>query len=181
MAATVLTENEAAFAKQAANLGERCVAERCMAARASRLRGMRVNTSGRLAPTWTTSGRAEDDVRGLLGNAVPARAITVGDIAVMKRLSFEAQTAMIALARSQADPNADPSLRKMPVAEPSSHLAEKRKAQWKSRQTYAVINGMLEADALKYLSTHPASALRGEVTRKIRACSGILGICWCCL
>lgn len=36
----------------------------------------------------------------------------MGDLVVMKRLIFEAQTSMVALSRAQADPVADPSLPK---------------------------------------------------------------------
>lgn len=67
------------------------------------------------------------EVRTLLQSFDANRPVTVGDLAIMKRLIFEAQTAVIALAKASADPNADPSARKMPAAERTSRLAEQRR------------------------------------------------------
>ena len=53
----------------------------------------------------------------LLNNTGVVRMVTVGDIAILKRMIFEAQTAVISLVRSQSDPNSDPSARKLPAAE----------------------------------------------------------------
>ena len=113
-------------------------------------------------------GQVVDDgaVRDLLNSTHVPRAITVGDVAVLKRLTFEAQTAVIAIIRSQSDPNSDPSQRKLPVAERNARLAEQRRRLVGmslegplevAHSVYEMVSGMLESDSLKYL--HPSKCI----------------------
>eukprot|EP00438_Fugacium_kawagutii_P013098 Skav213399 [mRNA] locus=scaffold797:570558:571853:- [translate_table: standard] len=92
MAAAALTESAAAFEKQAAALG-------LDAEWLAGLKAQQITTFGRLAFSCGQPGTAvaDADVRTLLQNAAPAKAITVGDMAIMKRLIFEAQTAELKL------------------------------------------------------------------------------------
>ena len=62
----------------------------------------------------------------LLTSTGVVRVISVGDTAIMKRLIFEAQTSVISLVRSQADPNSDPSVRKLPAAERTARVAAQK-------------------------------------------------------
>ena len=52
--------------------------------------------------------------------------VTVGDLATMRRLIFEAQTSLIAQSRAQADPAADPSAHKLPPAKRTARIREQR-------------------------------------------------------
>ena len=113
-------------------------------------------------PSVGQPGQSVEDQAGkdLLTSTHVARVITVGDIAVVKRLIFEAQTTVILIIKSQSNPNNDPSLRKLPGAERNSRLeAQRHRLQGMSlkgplevaHQVYDVVSGMLEVDALKYL------------------------------
>lgn len=104
MVATSLADSAAAFEKQAGNLG---LDNEWIQG----LKGLGIFACGQPG-----SAVSEADVRALLGQAVPAKGITVRDVVTMKGLIFEAQTSMIALTKAQADPAADPSSRKMPAA-----------------------------------------------------------------
>ena len=110
MASTSLTESEAAFKKQAAHLG---LSDEWIQG----LVGINVNNMGKLAFACSQPGQpaTDADVNKLLTDTGVLTAVTVGDIAILKRLIFEAQTSVISLVRSQADPNADPSARKLPA------------------------------------------------------------------
>eukprot|EP00438_Fugacium_kawagutii_P026526 Skav209485 [mRNA] locus=scaffold1892:145566:159359:+ [translate_table: standard] len=156
MAATALTESAAAFEKQAAALG-------LDAEWLAGLKAQQITTFGRLAFSCGQPGTAvaDADVRTLLQSAAPAKAITVGDMAIMKRLIFEAQTAVIALARASADPNADPSARKMPQV--SVENTKKRKEDLISQIEAALIKG--------HLSSSEASSLKGRLGFAEGACN----------
>ena len=167
-AATNLTESTAAFEKQAANLG-------LEAGWTQALKNAGVTTLGRLAFSCGQPGTpvTEQDVRNLMTASDPGGVISVGDLATMRRLVFEAQTAVVALARSQADPNADPTLRKMPPAERSSRIANQRVRlrglsmegnMEVAYQVYDQLNGMMEADTLKYLAPSKCITRMQEIT-----------------
>ena len=121
MASTSVADSAAAFRKQASNLGLRQEWLEGLAASG-------VSNLGRLAFACGQPGTptADGDVNALLTSTNVARVITVGDIAIMKRLIFEAQTSVISLVRTQADPNADPSIRKLPAAERTSRIAAQK-------------------------------------------------------
>ena len=155
MASVSLADSEASFRRQASHVG-------LDGDWIDGLVDIGVNTLGRLAFTVGQPGQPVEDqaVKDLLTSTRTARIITVGDIAVVKRLIFEAQTTVIAIIKSQSDPNNDPSLRKLPAAERNSRLeAQRQRLQGMSlegplevaHQVYDVVSGMLEADALKYL------------------------------
>ena len=140
MAATSLADSTAAFEKQASNLG---------------LEDEWIQGLKRLGIKNLGGPVPEADVRALLDQAVSGKAITVGDVVVMKRLIFEAQTSMVALSRAHADPAADPSTRKMPTAERATRLAAQKLRLTGldlqgtlevAHSVYDVINGMVEAD-----------------------------------
>ena len=161
MASVSLADSEASFKRQAGHVG---LDEEWIEG----LINIGVNTLGRLAFTVGQPGQPVDDqpVKDLLTSTHVARAITVGDIAVVKRLIFEAQTTVIAIIKSQSDPNADPSQRKLPAAERNSRLvAQRQRLQGMAlegplevaHQVYDVVSGMLEADSLKYL--HPSKCI----------------------
>lgn len=151
MASVSLADSEASFKRQAGHggLDKEWI---------EGLINIGVNTLGRLAFTIGQPGQPVDDqpVKDLLTSTHVARVITVGDIAVVKRLIFEAQTTVIAIIKSQSDPNADPSQRKLPAAERNSRLeAQRQRLQGMAlegplevaHQVYDVVNGMLEADS----------------------------------
>ena len=121
MASTSLTDSEAAFRKQAAHLG---LAQDWI----DGLVGINVNNLGRLAFACSQPGQPATDaeVQQLLNNTGVVRMVTVGDIAILKRMIFEAQTAVISLVRSQSDPNSDPSARKLPAAERNARIEAQR-------------------------------------------------------
>ena len=155
MASVSLADSKASFRRQASHVG---LDEEWI----NGLVDIGVNTLGRLAFTVGQPGQPVEDqaVKDLLTSTHAARVITVGDIAVVKRLIFEAQTTVIAIIKSQSDPNNDPSLRKLPAAERNSRLeAQRQRLQGMSlegplevaHQVYDVVSGMLEADSLKYL------------------------------
>ncbi len=117
---------------------------------------------GKLAFACSQAGEpaTDADVRQLLTNTGVVRLVTVGDIAILKRLIFEAQTAVISLVRSQADPNADPSARKLPAVGRSAGIeAQRTRLRGMSLEgplevahsLYDMISGMMEADTLKYI------------------------------
>eukprot|EP00435_Cladocopium_sp_Y103_P052871 s482_g16.t1 len=168
MAATSLSDSEAAFEKQATHLG-------LQSEWITGLKRLGINNLGRLAFSCGQPGAPvpEADVRALLQQAVPARPMTVGDVVVMKRLIFEAQTSVVALSRLQADPTADRSARKMPAAERASRLQQQRErlagldlqgSMEVAHQVYDTINGMLEADTLKYLAPNKCITRMQEIT-----------------
>eukprot|EP00435_Cladocopium_sp_Y103_P047544 s3100_g14.t1 len=168
MAATSLADSTAAFEKQAANLG---LDDDSIQG----LKRMGIKNLGGMAFACGQPGTpvAEADVRTLLNQAVPLKAITVGDVVIMKRLIFEAQTSMVALSRAQADPSADPSLRKMPTAERAARLTAQRTRPTGldlqgplevARSVYDLVNGMVEADALKYVPPAKCVTRMQEIT-----------------
>ena len=161
MASTSLADSEASFTRQANLLG---LSEEWTEG----LVNVGINTLGKLAFAIGQPGQVVDDgaVRDLLNSTHVPRAITVGDVAVLKRLTFEAQTAVIAIIRSQSDPNSDPSQRKLPVAERNARLAEQRRRLvgmsldrplQVAHSVYDMVSGMLESDSLKYL--HPSNCI----------------------
>ena len=113
------------------------------------------------------------DVTNLLTSTGVVRVISVGDIAIMKRLIFEAQTSVISLVRSQADPNFDPSVRKLPAAERTARVAA-QKARLAGLNlegllevahcVYDLVSGMLEADSLKYVAPNRCVTRLSEIT-----------------
>eukprot|EP00435_Cladocopium_sp_Y103_P013145 s610_g3.t1 len=168
MAATSLADSTAAFQKQASNLG---LDDEWIQG----LKRMGIKNLGGMAFACGQPGApvAENDVRTLLGQAVPSKAITVGDVVIMKRLIFESQTSMVALSRAQADPAADPSTRKMPTAERTSRLAAQKLrltgldlqgSMEVAHCVYDLINGMLETDALKYVAPAKCITRMQEIT-----------------
>eukprot|EP00435_Cladocopium_sp_Y103_P036948 s2957_g9.t1 len=139
------------------------------------LRGLGIKNLGGLAFACGQPGSpvAEAEVRTLLDQAVRGKVITVGDVVVMKRLIFEAQTSIVALSRAQADPAADPSMRKMPAAERAARLtAQKARLTGLDLQdtlevahsVYDMVNGMVESDTLKYLSPAKCITRMQEIT-----------------
>eukprot|EP00435_Cladocopium_sp_Y103_P037752 s2763_g10.t1 len=178
MASTSLSDSAAAFEKQASHLG-------LQSEWITGLKRLGINNLGRLAFSCGQPGSAVPeadvrallqqaaDVRALLQQAVPLRPVTVGDVVVMKRLIFEAQTSVVALSRLQADPTADPSSRKMPAAERAARLQQQRERLSGldlqgplevAHQVYDTINGMLEADTLKYLAPNKCITRMQEIT-----------------
>lgn len=154
MASVSLADSEASFRRQASHVG-------LDGDWIDGLVDIGVNTLGRLAFTVGQPGQPVEDqaVKDLLTSTHAARS-SRWEIAVVKRLIFEAQTTVIAIIKSQSDPNNDPSLRKLPAAERNSRLeAQRQRLQGMSlegplevaHQVYDVVSGMLEADALKYL------------------------------
>ena len=113
----------------------------------------------------------------LLQDAAPGRATIVGDIVVMKRLIFEVQTSMVALSRAQADPSEDPNTAEIPAAE-RAHRPETQKRRLVgldlqgplevAHQVYDLINGMLEADAIKYLAPSKCIACKRSLQQNLR-------------
>ncbi|CAL1143635.1 unnamed protein product, partial [Cladocopium goreaui] len=168
MAATSLADSTAAFEKQASNLG---LEDEWIQG----LKRLGIKNLGGLAFACGQPGSPvpEADVRALLDQAVSGKAITVGGVVVMKRLIFEAQTSMVALSRAHADPAADPSGRKMPTAERATRLAAQKLRLTGldlqgtlevAHSVYDVINGMVEADTLKYLSPAKCITRMQEIT-----------------
>lgn len=161
MASTSLADSEASFTRQANMLG-------LHEDWTEGLINVGINTLGKLAFAIGQPGQVVEDaaVRDLLNSTHVARVITVGDVAVVKRLTFEAQTAVIAIIRSQSDPNSDPSQRKLPVVERNARLAEQRRRLVGmslegplevAHSVYDIVSGMLESDSLKYL--HPSKCI----------------------
>eukprot|EP00435_Cladocopium_sp_Y103_P017156 s916_g4.t1 len=161
MAATNLTDSVAALDRQAAQLG-------LHNEYVTGLKAAGLNTLGKLAFACGQPGTpaTEANIRTLLQDAAPSRAITVGDLATMRRLIFEAQTSVIAQSRALADPAADPSTHKLPQAERMARITDQR-----TRLTglnlegpmevaygvYDLVSGMMQADALRYL--HPSKCI----------------------
>ena len=168
MASTSLTESEAAFKKQAAHLG---LSDEWIQG----LVGINVNNMGKLAFACSQPGQpaTDADVTQLLTNTGVVRLVTVGDIAILKRLIFEAQTAVISLVRSQADPNADPSARKLPAAERNARIeAQRTRLRGMTLEgplevahsLYDMISGMMESDSLKYIPPSKCLTRMSEIT-----------------
>ena len=95
MASTSLTDSEAAFRKQSGNLG-------LHQDWIDGLIAVGVSNLGRLAFACGQPGAPTQDVdvTNLLTSTGVVRVISVGDIAIMKRLIFEAQTSVISLVGS---------------------------------------------------------------------------------
>ena len=168
MASTSLTDSEAAFRKQSGNLG-------LHQDWIDGLIAVGVSNLGRLAFACGQPGAPTQDVdvTNLLTSTGVVRVISVGDIAIMKRLIFEAQTSVISLVRSQADPNSDPSVRKLPAAERTARVAA-QKARLAGLNlegplevahcVYDLVSGMLEADSLKYVAPNRCVTRLSEIT-----------------
>eukprot|EP00435_Cladocopium_sp_Y103_P066809 s447_g29.t1 len=140
MAATSLADSTAAFEKQAANLG--------------------------LDDDWI-QGLKRMGIKNLGGMAFacgqPGTPVAEAD----------AQTSMVALSRAQADPSADPSLCKMPTAERAARLTAQRTRLTGldlqgplevAHSVYDLVNGMVEADALKYVPPAKCVTRMQEIT-----------------
>eukprot|EP00434_Breviolum_minutum_P034375 symbB.v1.2.030424.t1/scaffold3428.1/size56978/3 len=159
---------KATFRKQSGNLGlHQDWIDGLIAVGVSNL-GRRVFACGQPgAPTQDV------DVTNLLTSTGVVRVISVGDIAIMKRLIFQAQTSVICLVRSQADPNSDPSVWKLPAAERTARVAA-QKARLAGLNlegplevahcVYDLVSGMLEADSLKYVAPNRCVTRLSEIT-----------------
>ena len=121
MAAASLAESEATFEQNAKRVG---LHDDWVAG----LKTIGINTLGKLAFAVSQPGQPTPDnlVTTLLQDTHVVRVVSVGDVAVMKRLIFEAQTTVIALIRTQSDPNNDPTQRKIPAAERNARIQEQR-------------------------------------------------------
>ena len=168
MASTSLTDSEAAFRKQAAHLG---LAQDWI----DGLVAINVNNLGKLAFACSQPGQPATDaeVQQLLNNTGAVRMVTVGDIAILKRMIFEAQTAVISLVRAQSDPNSDPSARKLPAAERNARIEVQRlRLRGMALEgplevahcVYDTISGMMESDSLKYVPPSKCLARLAEIT-----------------
>lgn len=115
-----------------------------------------VDTLGRLAFAVTSPAVPADDagVTALLNAALPAEAISIADLTTLKRMIFEAQTALIGSIRAQADPAADPLQRKLPPAERALRINNQKTrltglrlegSMEVGRSVYDAIAGMAEA------------------------------------
>lgn len=151
-----LTDSSAAFERQAVQLA---LHEEFLAG----LKAAGVNTLGRLAFACGQPGAAaaEAAIRQLLTDSAPTRVISVGDVAIMRRLVFEAQASVIAQSRALADPTADPTQNKLPAAERMARVAEQRDRLSGltvegplevAHCVYDTVSGMMRADTLKYLN-----------------------------
>eukprot|EP00435_Cladocopium_sp_Y103_P033131 s4531_g8.t1 len=96
-----------------------------------------------------------------------------GDLAIMRRLIFEAQTSVIAQSRALADPAADPSTHKPPPAERMARIAQQKVRlagldlegpMEVAHSVYDVVSGMLQADSLKYLNPAKCITRMQEIT-----------------
>ena len=124
-----------------------------------------VDTLGRLAFAVTSPGVPADDagVTNLLNAALPAEAVNIADLTTLKRMIFEAQTALIGSIRAQADPASDPLLRKLPPAERALRITNQKArlnglrlegSMEVGHAVYDAVAGMLEADSLRYMAHH---------------------------
>lgn len=108
-----------------------------------------------------------------LNNAGGTAVVTVGDVATMKRFTFEAQKAVIGLVRVQADPHADPTACNLPPAERTARMEmQRRRLRGLNLESplevghcvYDLISGMYGADALKYIPPGKCITRLQEVT-----------------
>eukprot|EP00435_Cladocopium_sp_Y103_P075107 s178_g54.t1 len=167
MAAMNLTDSAAAFERHAKQLG----------LHDEYLDGLKtagVTTLPRLAVSCGQQGApaTEANIRQMLPDSAPSRAITVGDVAVMRRLVFEAQTSVVAQPSALADPAADPTQNKLPQAERMARIAEQKKRMSGLRLEGPMevtvcttpTSGMMQADALKYLNPAKCIPRMQEIT-----------------
>ena len=121
-----------------------------------------VDTLGRLAFAVTSPGVPADDagVTNLLNAALPAEPVNIADLTTLKRMIFEAQTALIGSIRAQADPASHPLLRKLPPAERALRITTQKArlnglrlegSMEVGHAVYDAVAGMLEADTLRYM------------------------------
>ena len=168
MAAASLAESEATFEQNAKRVG---LHDDWVAG----LKTIGVNTLGKLAFAVSQPGQPTPDnlVTTLLQDTHVVRVVSVGDVAVMKRLIFEAQTTVIALIRTQSDPNNDPTQRKIPAAERNARIQEQRGRLAGMAlegplevafQVYDTVSGMLESDCLRYLPPSKCIPRSMEIT-----------------
>ena len=126
-----------------------------------------VDTLGRLAFAVTSPGVPADDagVTNLLNAALPDEPISIADLTTLKRMIFEAQTALIGSIRAQADPAADPLQRKLPPAERALRITNQKArlngirlegSMEVGHTVYEAIAGMAEADSLRYMAPSKA-------------------------
>ena len=134
-----------------------------------------MDTLGRLAFAVTSPGVPADDagVTNLLNAALPAEAVNIADLMTLKRMIFEAQTALIGSIRAQADPASDPLLRKLPPAERALRITNQKARLTGLRlegsmevghAVYDAVAGMLEADSLRYMAPSKAITRMQEIT-----------------
>ena len=134
-----------------------------------------VDTLGRLAFAVTSPGVPPNDagVTNLLNAALPAEPISIADLTTLKRMIFEAQTALIGSIRAQADPAADPLQRKLPPAERALRITNQKARLNGTRlegsmevghTVYDAIAGMAEADSLRYMAPSKAITRMQEIT-----------------
>ena len=168
MAASSLAESEATFDQHAKRVG---LHDDWIAG----LKAIGVNNFGKLAFAVSQPGQPTPDnvVTQLLNDTGVGRVIAVGDVAVLKRLIFEAQTTVIALIRTQSDPNNDPTQRKIPAAERNARIQEQRVRlagmtlegpHEAAFQVYDTVSGMLESDCLRYLPPSKCIPRSMEIT-----------------
>ena len=168
MAASSLAESEATFDQHAKRVG---LHDDWIAG----LKAIGVNNLGKLAFAVSQPGQPTPDnlVTQLLNDTGVGRVIAVGDVAVLKRLIFEAQTTVIALIRTQSDPNNDPTQRKIPAAERNARIQEQRVRlagmtleglHEVAFQVYDTVSGMLESDCLRYLPPSKCIPRSMEIT-----------------
>ena len=134
-----------------------------------------IDSLGRLAFAATQPGQqaTDGDVADLINNTNPGHALTLAETAIIKRLVFEAQMALIASIRTQTDPMADPSQRKLPAAERTARIENQRArlvgltlegSLEVGHQVYDTVAGMLEADSLRYLPPSKCITRMAEIT-----------------
>ena len=134
-----------------------------------------VDTLGRLAFAVTSPGVPADDagVTNLLNAALPVEPVSIADLTTLKRMIFEAQTALIGSIRAQADPAADPLQRKLPPAERALRITNQKArlngirlegSMEVGHTVYDAIAGMAEADSLRYMAPSKAITRMQEIT-----------------
>ena len=134
-----------------------------------------VDTLGRLAFAVTSPGVPADDagVTNLVNAALPAEPVSIADLTTLKRMIFEAQTALIGSIRAQADPAADPLQRKLPPAERALRITNQKArlngirlegSMEVGHTVYDAIAGMAEADSLRYMAPSKAITRMQEIT-----------------
>ena len=122
-----------------------------------------VDTLGAFAFAIVPPGQSASDteVDNFVARLFPAgRRLTLGENTQLKRLSFEAHTALVAQLRAESDPSSDPSSRKVPPSERVARIeAQRARLAGLSLDgplevahcVYDMITGILEADQLKYI------------------------------
>ncbi len=109
----------------------------------------------------------------LLNAALPAEPVNIADLTTLKRMIFEAQTALIGSIRAQADPSSDPLLRKLPPAERALRITTQKArlnglrlegSMEVGHAVYDAVAGMLEADSLRYMPPTKAITRMQEIT-----------------